>query len=161
MTIDTTKLRALAEAATPGPYWANIHACVFQEPGTEAEVAECLRDEDALYIAAVHPQTVLALIGGYEEAERLQPTQSEADELSRFIDWAMSFAGAAQKICQVWRQQGYAYVARKDGEWLPFREVVRQKDGVEPGTCYCIGDAKFTLVFMEYLARKKDNNARY
>jgi len=72
MTIDTTKLRELAQKATPGP-WEQINHIVFTETGDLEWVVANARSGnsiiDAEYIAAANPATVLALL---DELERTQ-----------------------------------------------------------------------------------------
>jgi len=86
MTVDTTKLRELAQAATPGP-WRSTDAIewdecvaeisywhVFQEEGTELSSM----DNDAEYIAAANPATVLALL---DEIDKLRTIEAAARNL--------------------------------------------------------------------------------
>jgi hypothetical protein len=72
MTIDTTKLRELAQKATPGP-WEQINHIVFTETGDLEWVVANARSGnsiiDAEYISAANPATVLALL---DELERTQ-----------------------------------------------------------------------------------------
>ena len=81
MTPDRERLRELAERATPGPwdgrksgpdFWPNPWFDVFKEGdyeiGEEA-IADGLRAADAVYIAAAHPQAVLALLDDLRDAE--------------------------------------------------------------------------------------------
>lgn len=79
MTVDTKKLRELAEAATPGPWIVSdkdvfsaitvgsskTDVCTFDI--YEHRPDECA--EDAAFVAAANPQTVIALL---DEIERLR-----------------------------------------------------------------------------------------
>ena len=70
---DLEELKRLAEAAMPGPWTAGSGKSespyVFGPRGSA--VAEYLIEEDAFYIAAIDPQTVLALVEAVEEARGL------------------------------------------------------------------------------------------
>ena len=73
--VDPKQLRALAKAATPGPWEARGHAVGF--PGTGLArgefhvVADTYEDPaDARYIAAISPAVALALLDRLERAER-------------------------------------------------------------------------------------------
>lgn len=76
MTVDTTKLRELAQKATPGP-WEQINHIVFTETGDLEWVVANARSGnsiiDAEYIAAANPATVLALL---DEIDRLRTIES-------------------------------------------------------------------------------------
>ena len=100
MTIDTTKLRQLAQHATPGPWeyssWdINSFAIVvgFDSPGSttgEMIVYPDASDEegyggvkllnDAEYIAAANPATVLQLL---DEIDRLRTIEAAARNLAK------------------------------------------------------------------------------
>ena len=71
MTIDTTKLRELANKATTGP-WEQINHIVFTETGDLEWVVANARSGnsiiDAKYIAAANPATVLALLDELDAA---------------------------------------------------------------------------------------------
>lgn len=63
MSIDTSKLRALAEAATPGPWTAFMGgqgSYVYHRP-TATEVCAFTSHPDAEFIAGVDPAVILAL----------------------------------------------------------------------------------------------------
>lgn len=66
MTIDKEQLKALALAATPGP-WVFGGAWVTRR-GDKTSIADCSRGDER-YIAAANPATVLALL---DEIERLE-----------------------------------------------------------------------------------------
>lgn len=80
--LDLARLKALAEKATPGP-WVVIDA---HKPGIDGDDGKFTivlfgdedepegvhRKEDAAYIAALDPATVLALIARAEELERIK-----------------------------------------------------------------------------------------
>ena len=72
MTIDTTKLRELANKATTGP-WEQINHIVFTETGDLEWVVANARSGnsiiDAKYIAAANPATVLALLDDLEKTQ--------------------------------------------------------------------------------------------
>ena len=74
MTIDTTKLRELAQKATPGP-WEQINHIVFTETGDLEWVVANARSGnsiiDAEYIAAANPATVLALLDKLDGTESM------------------------------------------------------------------------------------------
>lgn len=79
---DTTTLRRLAEAATPGPWHDKMHCTVNSghphfEVVADTEMDHERMTENAAYIAAVHPAAVLALLDEVErlraEVARLQP----------------------------------------------------------------------------------------
>jgi len=101
---DPKQLRALAEAATPGPWSASIsrqtqpHApCVQSSDGVQ--VCHLRRhypseaDTDARYIAAISPDVVLALLDRLEAAERERDEWKQASEthlryLSAWSTWS-------------------------------------------------------------------------
>jgi hypothetical protein len=64
--MDTDKLKALALAATPGP-WEDGGYTVYQVGGEE--ICKHMSEEDSAYVAAACPATVLELIA---EVERLR-----------------------------------------------------------------------------------------
>lgn len=66
MTIDKVQLKALAEAATQGP-WHHTGTWVSTERGNS--VADCSRGDDE-FIAAANPATILALLHEIEINER-------------------------------------------------------------------------------------------
>ena len=79
---DRTKLRRLAEKATPGPWITTSHK--FVSPVTDLEYVAVTvdagdrticdaqtRPEDAAYIAAMHPKTTLALLDQLDKAEAM------------------------------------------------------------------------------------------
>lgn len=77
---DVTSLRALAEAATVGPWqwgvtedrrWALIDSPLWPET-----VAQCADDDNAAFIAAANPTTVLALC---DEVERLRAAYDDLE----------------------------------------------------------------------------------
>ena len=104
MTIDTTKLRELAQKATPGP-WEQINHIVFTETGDLEWVVANARSGnsiiDAGYIAAANPSTVLALLdeltrtqgsvaivsaalsAAERELQRLRPIEAAARNLAK------------------------------------------------------------------------------
>jgi len=73
MTIDTTKLRELAQTARPGPWERDI--CQIDKMWLKGRLQECVTNQDAIvmavtaeddataeFIAAANPATVLALL---------------------------------------------------------------------------------------------------
>jgi len=98
MTINTQELRKLAEAATPGP-WIAGNGNVLSDTTGMSHFRPALRcgfgrPDDAEYIAAANPATVLALL---DELDRLrahmdgQALQLEAAE--RNVEWWVDEAG--------------------------------------------------------------------
>ena len=91
MTIDTTKLRELAQKAAPGPWEQNlcsidktwlkgrIQECVIQENGPVLAIT-AEDGETAEYVAAANPVTVLALL---DEIDRLRTIESAARNLAK------------------------------------------------------------------------------
>lgn len=66
MTIDKNRLKALAEAATQGP-WHHTGTWVSAERGNS--VADCSRGDEE-FIAAANPANILALLGEIERHEK-------------------------------------------------------------------------------------------
>lgn len=70
MTLDIETLRALALKATPGPWrtqpdgggMTEVYSDELHRDGMNVGIADDLRDYDAAFIAAAHPQAVLALL---------------------------------------------------------------------------------------------------
>ena len=77
-------LRALAEAATPGPWVAwIIPGCSVVRTAQEPYVT-CSTDADLAFIAAANPTAVLALLDRLEAAEgALERVRALADEWAR------------------------------------------------------------------------------
>lgn len=80
MTTDYARLRALAEAATPGPWsagettdWEDVPQASVNSSNApitwDDHGGEVFKPEDAAYIAAVNPPTLIALL---DELERLR-----------------------------------------------------------------------------------------
>jgi hypothetical protein len=78
MTIDTTKLRELAQTARPGPWERDI--CQIDKMWLKGRLQECVTNQDAIvmavtaeddataeFIAAANPATVLALLDELEK----------------------------------------------------------------------------------------------
>ena len=86
MTIDTTKLRELAQKATPGPWllWATEWNLYLVQSGREGDGSivdtAYSRRNDIDYIAAANPATVLALL---DEIDRLRTIESAARNLAK------------------------------------------------------------------------------
>ena len=75
---DYVELRRLAEAATPGEWPIGIPVTVHEYvsrwigiPHSQGAYHVELRDNDAAYIAAMHPQTTLALLDRLARAEAI------------------------------------------------------------------------------------------
>ena len=86
MTIDTTKMRELAQKATPGPWllrateW-NLYLVQSGREGDGSIVDTAYsRRNDIDYIAAANPATVLALL---DEIDRLRTIESAARNLAK------------------------------------------------------------------------------
>lgn len=77
MTITDDDLRAKAEAATPGPWLFSTYRLSFNEDSTRyhverpggADVADCVSEANAEYLASLDPRTVLALLDRLQRAE--------------------------------------------------------------------------------------------
>lgn len=78
---DLAALRALAERATPGPWtrFERTGTVVYAEvsPGAIGMLARTGDWPDAEYIAAAHPQAVIALLDRIDELERALSVHSE------------------------------------------------------------------------------------
>jgi hypothetical protein len=86
MTIDTTKLRELAQNATPGEWDANRHL-VFTGAGVPEWIIANVRSgnakNDADYIAAANPATVLALLDDTHSALRSSDVRTNRYSIKR------------------------------------------------------------------------------
>ncbi len=90
MTIDTTKLRAAAEKATPGPWTliASGHGSVVSvgDSTSDHSLADLCRDyrddDNAAYIVAANPAAIIALLDRLAALERV--------------------AEAARDVCRAW-----------------------------------------------------------
>lgn len=86
MTIDTKRLRELAEKATPGPWRSNPRTAkvyYLASGGDSADLSYILSENeasDAEFIAATDPQTVLALL---DEIDRLRTGRDLSIERTR------------------------------------------------------------------------------
>jgi AraC-like DNA-binding protein len=75
--IDLTALKELAKAATPGKWQHNCHGYIYGEKNSlvqgsgDADQGALIRIEDAAFIAAAYPSTVLELLARLERAENL------------------------------------------------------------------------------------------
>ena len=96
---DTDKLKRLAEAATQGPW----EVPAFSRSGVHQPDLQCWipsGEDDAAFIAAANPQTILALIA---ENERLKAqaefekhaAQDERERLNRTVVAKLKIAAAA------------------------------------------------------------------
>ena len=105
MTIDTQRLRELAQKATPGPWKAGCLAswnadgvsCRFVYRGNDESVQTRVRikggegvngsvfdcDADAEYIAAANPATVLALLDEIDRLRTIEDARTHAESAAR------------------------------------------------------------------------------
>ncbi len=87
MTVDTTKLRELAQKATPGEWYVSAPAehAVWKDIGDRryliADTSDGFTDDNnSEYIAAANPSTVLALL---DELDRLRTIEAAARNLAK------------------------------------------------------------------------------
>ena len=114
--IDPTELRRLAEAATPGPWtvYMGDRVCSYDvydiaicedaslmDDDDELTSIQC--DSNAAYIAAMHPQTTLALL------DRLARAETLAADARRF-QWLLDNASVTRPIPN--EQGGYTIAGR-------------------------------------------------
>lgn len=134
MSIDIDKLKALAKAATPGPWQADGDDVIPDPNRAEGIIAWCdfaQKDQrDAQYIAAAYPATILALIERVREAkaERNALVAHQADlvrELSACQGVLHSLANSGEVTQQyaneakaVLKRTKEASLARRDAEML-------------------------------------------
>ena len=136
-TIDTDRLRALAEAATPGPWEdvSNRYGYDVSETWAVEPVAPSVHNichvtvgqRDAAYIAAADPQTVLALL---DEIERLRgegeweyALQADGDD-EPWSDWYESRELLADNLDALAARDDERLVRRrKAGPWEPVEEA--------------------------------------
>ena len=119
--IDRARLRALAEAATPGPWEAEIRdGCLFITAiDGNTSVAEVLGPPthqvvaaDATYIAAASPDTVLALLDALDEARR-ERDEARADQ--RRYCFLRAESNMMAPLCAVvWKRNG----DRESSDWV-------------------------------------------
>lgn len=96
MTIDTTKLREMAQAATPGPWYSKWpeERCAWKDIGHSrypvAYTGDCFDDApNAAFIAAANPATVLALLDEVEHSRSVLKSYSKVlVEISESLDIA-------------------------------------------------------------------------
>jgi hypothetical protein len=100
MSIDTTKLRELAQAARPGPWERDI--CQIDKMWLKGRLQECVTNQDAIvmavtaeddataeYIAAANPATVLALLDEIKNSRAVLKSYSKVlVEISESLDIA-------------------------------------------------------------------------
>lgn len=89
MTIDKAKLKALAQAATPGP-WQPRDECgfeVFPDPQGML-IARINRDGDMNFIAAANPAVILALLSDIERLERHKQALVDLRVTHGFDSWS-------------------------------------------------------------------------
>lgn len=88
-TPDVAELRRLAEAATPGP-WSTAAFQLVIDVARRIDVGMCGHRDDAAFIAAANPATVLALLDAAAERDALaaavERVRALADEWT-YIGW--------------------------------------------------------------------------
>lgn len=104
MTIDTTKLRELAQKATPGSWYSKWpeERCTWVDIGNSrypvAYTGDCFDDApNAEYIAATNPATVLALLDALDDAHRNMDdfgllADKKTSECRALINWVNDIA---------------------------------------------------------------------
>lgn len=105
--VEHTELRKLAEAATPGPLEARLcfgipADCVDYgviSHATGKETCRVWAEDDARFIAAANPSTVLALLA---ERDRLREALKEAERAASTLVINSEYVGA-QRILGLWR----------------------------------------------------------
>ena len=138
MTIDINKLRRLAQAATPGPWYVTGKLTRYVEAridgGLIQEVAACgptkadggygpQQEANARLIAAANPATISELL------DRLEAAEKERDELHAEVIHIkeVEFPRKAQAVADGWRgkcerlEAKIAEMERQEpvAEWLP------------------------------------------
>lgn len=139
MTIDTAKLRALAEAATPGPWRYGIDIDQLSDGGSgypldyypdcrtvvEISCRECgersdITEADAAFIAAANPATVIALLDEIDtlrrflDAEKEQVTRMGADNVRRMQRLGVKYPSGLDSGIDALEQQLAAMTAARD-----------------------------------------------
>jgi len=127
--LDIHRLAALAEAATPGPWWIStsddtmISAKDAEIAQTQGEYSQCWKgmEADAAYIAAADPTTIMALIRRLQaaEAERDSRTPSvvvlalhdEIDQTRATLSAAEAELAATRAAIAEWRKEHWAAAA--------------------------------------------------
>ena len=122
MTIDINKLRRLAQAATPGPWYATGKLTRYVEAridgGLIQEVAACgptkadggygpQQEANARLIAAANPATISELLDRLEAAEK-----SDAESIAMYRKVREERDALRARIAEMERQEPVA-------EWLP------------------------------------------
>lgn len=113
-TPDVTELRRLAEAATPGP-WSTAAFQLVIDVARRIDVGMCGHRDDAAFIAAANPATVLALL---DERDALLDAAARLAHMTEARDNARA---------EVERLTGRVELVR---EWIDHRGVdVSDRDG--------------------------------
>jgi len=126
MTIDTARLRALAEAATPGKRSvAGSRILVDDVIGAQTWGTNWRNDQ--AYIAAADPTTMLALLGRLAELEGREPEWEYSIAYPRGDGWETdgvdpfkTYADAEYELARdEYLDQDRVVRRRKAGEWEP------------------------------------------
>ena len=94
MTIDTQRLRELAQAATPGPWWAEVdkvkcrircygsdeptQITLWKPPAVGFAISDEQNEATALFIAQLNPENILALLDELDRSKGTIDIVSEA-----------------------------------------------------------------------------------
>ena len=139
---DLQQLKALALAATPGPWASGWPGIAFEDAVSRIYDEDCHTKEDAAYIAAANPAVVLGLIARIEhEREVAASWQRTAEKKDR--DWNEARMAFENYKCA----QRAAAPATASGDELPppFFYYRANKDGsVEWGEDCCCRDDVYT-----------------
>lgn len=82
MPLDLQKLKAAAEAATPGPWRARYGDELINAEGEVFAYGSFLSDDDPAFIAAANPSVVLALIAEIERITKVCEAHGHALQLA-------------------------------------------------------------------------------
>ncbi|MBU0792034.1 MAG: ead/Ea22-like family protein [Gammaproteobacteria bacterium] len=128
MTVDKVKLKALAEAATPGPWGSDgSYVCTARTEGgtTYVEswraVADSNQMENTKFIAEANPAAVLELIAENERLERCE------DDLSASVKYWFNACKGAQFEAGV-KHADEAAAKYIDEHWRPQRDQLKAEN---------------------------------
>ncbi len=144
MTIDKDKLRALAEAATQGDWGQDgtyiakaSQGCGTTHPETWPPIGQAFRVEDAKFIAAANPATILALLGEIAELQ---------DVMSLVKDEDLKWKGLREQEADIKQLKAENEALRLDAErfrwmranWFSIYSGSRGPDGIviTSGSCW-------------------------